>query len=148
MPHWVLNPGKYMNVMKPAFPWAVPSARRGRSSPLTSPTVGSWSPSPTMRMQSAWRMQRWVQGVRVLSAWYSTILWMSSCWPSQLVSLYSWMLGTDKEKREFNWCYSTAPKRREGNVTQGREQHFLLSQDLLPALAGSVSPGFLPLDKY
>lgn len=37
--------------------------------PPTSPTVGSCSPRPTMRMQSACRMQRWVQGVRVLSAW-------------------------------------------------------------------------------
>lgn len=88
--------------------------QEGKEQLPTSPTVGSWSPSPTMRMQSAWRMQRWVQGVRVLSAWYSTILWMSSCWPSQLVSLYSWMLGTDKENREFNWCYITASMRREG----------------------------------
>lgn len=32
---------------------------------LTSPTAGSCSPSPTMMMQSAWRMQRCVHGVRV-----------------------------------------------------------------------------------
>lgn len=119
----MLNPRKDTSVKQPALSWTVPSAKRGRkegrSSSHTSPTVGSWSPSPTMRMQSAWRMQRWVQGVRVLSAWYSTILWMSSCWPSQLVSLYSWMLGTDKENGEFNWFYITAPKRTEGNLTRG-----------------------------
>lgn len=59
---------------------------------LTSPTEGSCSPRPTMRMQSACRMQRWVHGVSVPSAWYSTIRWMSSCCPSQLDSRYSWIL--------------------------------------------------------
>lgn len=36
---------------------------------LTSPTAGSCSPSPTMMMQSAWRMQRCVHGVSVESVW-------------------------------------------------------------------------------
>lgn len=40
-----------------------------RHPPLTSPSAGSWSPKPTMRMQSAWRMQRTVHGVRVQSVW-------------------------------------------------------------------------------
>lgn len=35
----------------------------------TWPSVGSWSPSPTMRMQSAWRRQRTVQGVSDESVW-------------------------------------------------------------------------------
>lgn len=35
----------------------------------TWPSVGSWSPSPTMRMQSAWRRQRTVQGVSDVSVW-------------------------------------------------------------------------------
>lgn len=35
----------------------------------TWPSVGSWSPRPTMRMQSAWRKQRTVQGVSDVSVW-------------------------------------------------------------------------------
>lgn len=64
----------------------------------TSPRVGSWSPSPTIRMQSAWRMQRWVHGVMLLSVWYRTIRLMSSCWASQPERRYSWILMNTRTK--------------------------------------------------
>lgn len=64
-----LNPGKFMSIKQPSLIWTVNTANMGRSYFHTSPTVGSWSPSPTIKMESACRMQRWVQGVRVLSAW-------------------------------------------------------------------------------
>ena len=49
-----------------------------------------------MRMQSAWRMQRWVQGVMVWSDWYRTMRLMSSCWASQPDRRYSWTLGQEE----------------------------------------------------
>lgn len=75
----------------------------------TSPKVGSWSPSPTMRMQSAWRMQRWVHGVILLSVWYRTIRFMSSCWASQPERRYSWILmSTGKHNQAQNsWGFDT-----------------------------------------
>lgn len=59
----------------------------------TWPRLGSWSPRPTIRMQSACLMQRCVQGVILLSVWYRTMRLMSSCWANQPDNLYSWMLG-------------------------------------------------------
>lgn len=53
-----------------------------------------------MRMQSAWRMQRWVHGVMLLSVWYRTIRLMSSCCASQPDRRYSWILMDTEDSRD------------------------------------------------
>lgn len=160
--HWVLNPGKFTSTKQPPLICTANAADTGRSAGRTSPTVGSWSPSPTIKMQSACRMQRWVQGVRVLSAWYSTMRWISSCCPSQLVRRYSWVLGTEKKKtNKFKRFDIIAPGRVERNHTcqaqnlkSIRALHLLLAQSknlICPhsqAHAFFISPFFIPLDIY
>lgn len=49
---------------------------------LTFPTLGAFSPRPTIRMQSACRMHLCVQVPNVKSHWYSASLCWSSCCPS------------------------------------------------------------------
>ena len=56
---------------------------------ITFPISGPLSARPTIRIQSAWRTQRCVHGVKCISHWYSAILCWSSCCASHDVSRYS-----------------------------------------------------------
>lgn len=136
-----------MSVKQPALSWVVPSARRGRSSSHLSHSgllVSQPHNEDAVGLADA-ALGPGGQGAVSLVQHNPVDVLLLAQPAGQPVLVDA---GDRQGKQSIQLVLYHSSQEKRGESYTGIERHFLLSQDLLPAPAGSVAPGFIPLNKY